>query len=140
MVNPRGSSQVVGDIMRFLADMGVANKVVEWLKEKGQDAIHLREQSLQRLPNGDIFKKAILEKRVVLTFDLDFGEIIALSENKTTSAIIFRLRNTRAIHVIERLDRVLQGSSDAIEKGSIISVEEDRYRIRYLPIDLKEIK
>lgn len=126
--------------MRFLADMGVANKVVEWLKEKGHDAIHLREQGLQRLPNGDIFKKAILEKWVVLTFDLDFGEIIALSKNKTTSAIIFRLRNTRAIHVIERLDRVLQDSSDAIEKGSIISVEEDRYRIRYLPINLKEIK
>ena len=76
----------------------------------------------------------------MLTFDLDFGEIIALSENKTTSAIIFRLRNTRAIHVIERLDRVLQDSSNAMEKGSIISVEEDRHRIRYLPINLKEIK
>lgn len=126
--------------MRFLADMGVAKKVVEWLKGKGHDAIHLREQGLQRLPNGEIFKKAILEKRVLLTFDLDFGEIIALSENETISAIIFRLRNTRAIHVIERLEKVLQDSSDAIEKGSIISVEEDRHRVRYLPINLKEIK
>lgn len=86
--------------MRFLADMGVAKKVVEWLKEKGHDAIHLREQGLKKLPNGEIFKKAILEKRVLLTFDLDFGEIIALSGNKTISVIVFRLHNTRATHVI----------------------------------------
>ena len=95
MANPGGSPQVIGNKMHFLADMGVAQKVVEWLREKGHDVIHLREQGLQRLPNGEIFKKAILEKRVLLTFDLDFGEIIALSKNKITSAIIFRLHNTR---------------------------------------------
>lgn len=126
--------------MRFLADMGVAKKVVEWLKEKGHDAIHLREQGLKKLPNGEIFKKAILEKRVLLTFDLDFGEIIALSGNKTISVIVFRLHNTRATHVIERLHRVLKDSYEAIEKGSIISVEEDRHRIRYSPINLEKVK
>jgi len=34
---------------------------------------------LQRLPNGEIFKKAGREQRVMLTFDLDFGEIVAAS-------------------------------------------------------------
>lgn len=48
--------------MRFLADMGVTNKVVEWLKQKGVDAIHFREEGLQRLPNGDIFKKGDIRK------------------------------------------------------------------------------
>lgn len=44
--------------MRFLADMGVSQQVVEWLRTKGHDAVHLRDEGLQRLPNGEIFQKA----------------------------------------------------------------------------------
>jgi predicted nuclease of predicted toxin-antitoxin system len=44
--------------MRFLADMGVSQRVVTWLREQGHDAIHLRDEGLQRLANGDIFTKA----------------------------------------------------------------------------------
>ncbi len=36
-------------------------------------------EGLQTLPNGDIFAKAAREQRIVLTFDLDFGEILAAS-------------------------------------------------------------
>ena len=62
--------------MRFLADMGVAMRVVEWLRNAGHDARHLREEGLHRLPNGSIFAKAVAEDRIVLTFDLDFGDIV----------------------------------------------------------------
>jgi hypothetical protein len=50
--------------MRFLADMGVSLRVVEWLRSSGHDAIHLRDEGLQKLPNGEIFRKAIREQRV----------------------------------------------------------------------------
>jgi predicted nuclease of predicted toxin-antitoxin system len=41
--------------MRFLADMGVSQQVIEWLRTTGHDAVHLRDEGLQRLPNGEIF-------------------------------------------------------------------------------------
>jgi predicted nuclease of predicted toxin-antitoxin system len=85
--------------MRFLADMGVAQSTVQWLRNEGHDAVHLREEKLHRLPNGAIFEKAYAESRVILTFDLDFGEIIALSRGKPVSVILFRLHNTTAAHV-----------------------------------------
>jgi predicted nuclease of predicted toxin-antitoxin system len=81
--------------MRFLADMGVSMRVVEWLRASGHDAIHLRDEGLQKLPNGEIFQRAIRQERVVLTFDLDFGEIVAASGGTSIGAILFRLRNTR---------------------------------------------
>lgn len=81
--------------MRFLADMVVSLRVVEWLRNRGDDVVHLRDQGLQRLPNGDVFAKATAEGRIVLTFDLDFGEIVALSRGARTSIVVFRLRNTR---------------------------------------------
>ncbi len=48
--------------MRLLADMGVDVCVVEWLRRQGHDAIHLRDQALHRMPNGEIFAKAITER------------------------------------------------------------------------------
>lgn len=120
--------------MRFLADMGVSIKVVQWLRQNGHDAKHLRDEGLHRIPNGEIFAKAISENRVLITFDLDFGEIIALSKGQKTSVILFRLHNTRASYLINRLATTLSDASDALEKGAVIVVEESRHRVRYLPI------
>ncbi len=122
--------------MRFLADMGVATRIVQWLKDKGHDAVHLREENLHRLPNGLIFEKAYSEKRILLTFDLDFGEIVALSGEKQVTVILFRLHNTRTPHVIERLEKVLRDSAQALEEGAIVVVEETRHRIRRLPFSM----
>ena len=60
-------------------EMRVSMRVVEWLRQNGHNAVHLRDRGLERLPNGGIFAMAVEENRVVLTFDLDFGEIVALS-------------------------------------------------------------
>jgi predicted nuclease of predicted toxin-antitoxin system len=119
--------------MRFLCDMGVSSEVTEWLRGQGHDAIHLRDQGLQRLPNGRIFAKGVHENRVVITFDLDFGEIATLALHGITSVILFRLRNCRARHVISRLTVVLREAAAALEAGAIVVVEEGRIRIRELP-------
>ena len=120
--------------MRFLADMGMAVPVVTWLREQGHDAVHLRDEGLQRLPNGEIFTKAADEGRVILTFDLDFGEIAALARSRMASVIVFRLHNTRTPHVIERLSAVLADCSSLLANGAVVSVEEGRHRVRSLPI------
>ncbi len=120
--------------MRFLADMGVSMRIVEWLRSKGHDILHLREEGLQRLSDDDIFKKATSEQRIILTFDLDFGEIIALSGGNMVSVILFRLHNTRTPHVLRRLESVLKESCESLKRGSIIIVEETRHRVRELPI------
>ncbi|HZL35050.1 MAG TPA: DUF5615 family PIN-like protein [Tepidisphaeraceae bacterium] len=120
--------------MRFLCDMGVSRGVLEWLLSGAHDAVHLRDQGLHRLPNGNIFQKAISEQRIVLTFDLDFGEIVAACEGWAVSVILFRLHNTRTDHVIARLSKVLAESSADLEAGALIVVEEARHRVRKLPI------
>lgn len=120
--------------MRFLADMGVSQQVVEWLRINGHEAVHLRDEGLQRLPNGEIFQKAGREQRIVLTFDLDFGEILAASGGQIVSVILFRLRNTRTSFVIQRLDEVLNHTSADLSQGAIVIVEDGRHRVRSLPI------
>ena len=120
--------------MRFLCDMGVSLRVLEWLPAGGHDASHLREQGLHRLPNGAIFRKAFAEQRIVLTLDLDFGELVSASADQIVSVIVFRLHDTRTQHVIDRLATVLSQSAAVLVAGCIIVVEEGRHRVRKLPI------
>jgi predicted nuclease of predicted toxin-antitoxin system len=120
--------------MRFLCDMGVSRKVSEWLQHQRHDSTHLGDEGLARLPNGQIFAKAFAEKRIILTWDLDFGEIAAMSGDKWTSIVVFRLRNTRTADVIQRLSLALQSSAADLEKGAIVVVEDHRIRVREFPI------
>lgn len=121
--------------MRFLADVGVAQRIVEWLIERGHEARHLSEEQLHRLPDEDIFEKAARERRILLTFDLDFPEIVALSGSVEVSVVLFRLVNTRVDFVISRLAAVLDTSGAVLEAGGVIIIVEDtRHRIRRLPI------
>ena len=120
--------------MRFLLDMGVSTGVAQWLGTQGHDVVHLRDRGLQKLANGTIFVLAHAEQRIILTFDLDFAEIVALSNGLIVSVVIFRLRNTRTPHVIQRLDDVLKQSADALSHGAVIAVEDARHRVRMLPI------
>lgn len=60
--------------MRFIADMGIAMRIVEWLRENGHDAVHLREEGLHKLSDREIFKKAASEGRIILTLVNWFNE------------------------------------------------------------------
>ncbi|MBI2826723.1 MAG: DUF5615 family PIN-like protein [Planctomycetia bacterium] len=116
--------------MQFLADMGVSTRVTQWLRSQNHDVVHLRDRGLQRLPNGEIFRRATQERRVVLTFDLDFGEIVAASHGSTVSVVLFRLRNTRSESVIARLETVLPQARADLLPGAIVVVDESRHRVR----------
>jgi predicted nuclease of predicted toxin-antitoxin system len=120
--------------MRFLCDMGVSLKAVAWLREQGHDCTHLREEGLQRLRDEDVFRKAAAESRTILTFDLDFGEILARAGSRVPSVVLFRLRNARANRVIERLSRALERVVESLDRGAIVMVGESQTRIRELPI------
>ena len=110
-------------------------RVTSWLNSQGHDATHLRDEGLQRLPNGEIFDKAIAESRVIVTFDLDFGEIVALSKGRKTGVILFRLRNTRTPFVIQRLSEIIAEMSRGIGKGSYRNRRRDASARQRISID-----
>jgi predicted nuclease of predicted toxin-antitoxin system len=120
--------------MRFLADAGISPKTVEYLRRLGHDAAHVRELAMQRANDRLIADKARSDARILLTFDLDFGAILALGVMDRPSVIIFRLTDERADSVNRRLEVVLSEQAVALQSGALILVEDARYRIRLLPI------
>jgi predicted nuclease of predicted toxin-antitoxin system len=120
--------------MKFLADMGISPKSVAFLQSMGYDARHLNDEGLNRLADSDILNKARYEERIVLTHDLDFSELLAVSGEEMPSVIIFRVRNMHPERVNDYLNQIIVRYRDALEKGCIVSITENQLRIRFLPM------
>ncbi len=120
--------------MKFLGDVGVSTSTLRTLREAGYDAVHLREQNLHRLPDKAILEKALKEGRIVITFDLDFGDLLATSGGRLPSVIIFRLYNQTPSNVTKRLFDLLSVETQRLESGALFIVEDARYRMRPLPV------
>jgi len=120
--------------MRFLADAGISPRTVDYLSRSGHEAVHVRELGMQRAPDRLLVEMARAEDRILLTFDLDFGEILALGVVSRPSVVIFRLLDERADSVNRRLQGVLSEQANALASGVLILVEDTRYRVRRLPI------
>jgi predicted nuclease of predicted toxin-antitoxin system len=91
-------------------------------------------KGMQRAADRALVEKAQSDDRILLTFDLDFGEIFALGVIARPSVVIFRLSDARADAVNQRLEEVLLEQAPALVAGALILIEDTRYRIRRLPI------
>lgn len=120
--------------MRFLADAGISPKTVEFLKQLGHEATHVRTLGMQRAPDARVIALARTDGTVVLSFDLDFGDLLALGVTDKPSVILFRLADERAESVNRRLSAVLNEQVTELESGALILVQDTRYRVRKLPI------
>ncbi|MEW6365346.1 MAG: DUF5615 family PIN-like protein [Acidobacteriota bacterium] len=120
--------------MRFLADMGISPATVEVLVAAGHVAVHLHEQQLDRLPDSQILNKARAEGAVVLTSDLDLGDLLAVGGETLPSVVVFRLADMRPANVNRHLLRVIEFAHEMLRKGAIVSVSESGFRVRPLPI------
>jgi predicted nuclease of predicted toxin-antitoxin system len=120
--------------MKFLADIGISPKAVEFLRSLGFDAKHLDDDNLGTLPDPDILEKARIEGRILLTHDLGFGELLAANRSKLPTVIIFRLQNMKPENVNTYLKKILSQQKESLEQGAIVSVSEGQIRTRPLPI------
>lgn len=120
--------------MKFLADMGISPAVIDFLGRLGHQAIHLHQEGLDRLSDPEILEKARNEECILLTHDLDFGDLLAASGTAMPSVVIFRLRNMRPENVNHHLLSILSQHAESLKSGAIITVTEGQARIRNLPL------
>ena len=121
--------------MKFLIDNALSPIISETLREAGFDAVHVREIGLQAEEDEVVFEKAKSEDRVLISADTDFGTILAQWGHAKPSVILFRRGTER--HPENQAKLILSNFlniQEALEKGSIIVFDQNRIRVRALPI------
>ena len=114
--------------------MGIARSTTDVLRSSGHDVVHLLDQGLERLADELIVAKAVNEDRIIVTHDLDFSRIVALSGNDVPSVVTLRLSDMSPANVLSVLRGILEQADSELESGALVSVSDGGFRIRPIPV------
>jgi predicted nuclease of predicted toxin-antitoxin system len=120
--------------MRLLADLHISPLTITFLKSLGHDVIRVSEILALNASDELIIETARRESRIILTQDLDFSRLIAISRQAAPSLISLRLKSSRIEYVNAVLSRVLPALEAEGMEASVVSVEDAAIRRRSLPI------
>ena len=120
--------------MKLLIDMNLSPRWVTTLGAAGYDAVHWFDIGAPNAPDHAILEHARNHGFVVLTHDLDFGDILAATGGEAPSVVQLRAANVSAEQTAPALLSALANHADALEGGALLTVDLLRSRIRLLPI------
>ena len=120
--------------MKFLVDMPLSPSLAQWLVDQGHDAVHASAIGLARASDVEILARAEADERVVVTADLDYPRLLALSTADRPAIILFRGGDWSESQAVERLRATLAAIDETDLSASLVVVEHARIRRRTLPL------
>jgi predicted nuclease of predicted toxin-antitoxin system len=115
--------------VRFLLDESTEFRIASFLRALGHDVTAIAHKYPASLPDSDVLALADAERRILITNDRDFGELIFRLNRPHAGVIYFRLGlASTAEEKIARLEQVL--TRDAEQLGSFLVVTPSGIRVR----------
>jgi predicted nuclease of predicted toxin-antitoxin system len=124
--------------MKALLDMPVSASLVDVLQVHGHEGVHAHDLGLDRAPDSELLAVARREKRIIITADLDFPRILALSSAEGPGLILFRGGNYSDAEMRDLLERVLAEVSPEVLGVSVCVVDKQRIRLTRLPLGQRD--
>ena len=123
--------------MKFLLDMPVSFLLLDVLQQYGHEGVHAYQIGKDRAPDDELREIARRESRVIITADLDFPRLMALSLAEGPGLILFRGGNYSDSEMCDLLARVPRKVPPEVLARSICVVDRRRVRVTRLPFERK---
>ena len=120
--------------MIFIIDNALSPRVAKGLKEAGYNAMHVRDIGMAAASDIGIINYAQKNDGIIVSADTDFGFLLALRKETRPSFILFKTSDKRPDYLLRKLLAILDKVLKDLEHGAVIVIENERIRIRKLPI------
>src|SRR6201988_4807349 len=111
--------------MNFVADESCARPVIQALREAGHDVVAIAEIA-RGATDDQVLERALKEKRVLITEDRDFGELVYARGRSSAGVILLRLpsrarlaKSATVIEAVSRLGSRLRDAFTVVEPGRV---------------------
>jgi predicted nuclease of predicted toxin-antitoxin system len=120
--------------LRLLLDMNLAPRWVELHRHAGHEAVHWASVGDPGAADAELMRHVREHGFVVLTHDLDFGDILASTGGTAPSVVHIRGDDLAPERIGAQVLRALEQCSAALGQGALVSIDLYRHRLRMLPL------
>lgn len=120
--------------MKLLVDMNLSPRWVGALEDAGHEAVHWAAIGTGNAPDAEIMAYAAGDDCVVLTQDLDFGSILAVTGGRRPSVIQIRADDLNPDVIGHQVVAAICQAEADLRDGALLSIDASRARLRVLPL------
>jgi predicted nuclease of predicted toxin-antitoxin system len=117
--------------MRFLADECVDERIVQRLRAAGHDVVSTKAQ-LRGVDDAAVLDAARAERRILITEDKDFGQLVIGRRLLSSGVVLVRPRGLPFQRLAEQILRAVGQYGEALGHLYVV-IDGDRTRVRSLP-------
>ena len=113
--------------MKIILDADIPRSFLDKLRQEKYDVIDVRDISIQPLKDEEIFSFSCKERRVLITRDLDFSNILHYPPHKSSGIIVLRTHLLSKEEMFKVLQEALKRDEKELNKTLVIATK-DRLR------------
>lgn len=114
--------------------MNISPKWVEALASHGHETVHWSSVGRPDASDSDIMAWAKVHDYVVMTSDLDFGEILAITKDSLSSVIQLRDSRNDPTTMLPLVLKALAKCAADLTRGALVSIDQQHSRLKLLPL------
>jgi predicted nuclease of predicted toxin-antitoxin system len=116
-------------ITRFLLDENMPFALLEFLRNRGYEADHLKKLEKVGIRNGEVYKVAEQHGSWILTRDSDFRSWHKFVTNNVSGIIVFTLSDTTTRNILDMMRRFLKTYSEKLTSKHLIIIDDTTVKI-----------
>jgi predicted nuclease of predicted toxin-antitoxin system len=120
--------------VKILIDMNLTPAWVEFFTAHDIESVHWSDIGNPKALDPEIMTYARENRLVVFTHDLDFGNILAVTNARGPSVVQARVEDPIPSAIGAHVLTTIRENRAHLERGALISIDPDRRRVRILPI------
>lgn len=120
--------------MKLLVDMNLSPRWVDFLTRSQFHTAHWSKVGPAQALDDEIMTYAAQHDFVVLTNDLDFGAILAVTHRAKPSVVQIRADNLSPEAIGTRTIEALRQLQTQLAEGALVTIDPLRTRVRVLPL------